>query len=485
MRNAVKKVVSGFLGVIASLALLFILQSAPVLADDGVTELVVKVNDKAITGDAITQVTPLKEYEFGVFKTEDLVNPLPVEEIAIIDEQGNPAKSNITKDDSDSSLHLNPAKEDAGKTLSITFTTKTDLKSVTVHIKVNQIVEKITLNKTTYTMNIKDKLKLNATVSPLDAVNKELVWKTSAAKVATVSRGVVSAKGPGTCTITASLKDGSMKVSCKVSVRKPALNSSRKVIAKSKSFTLKVLYLKGKVTWETSNSKVATVKNGVVTAKKSGTVTITAVSGTYKLTCKVKVTDPSIVNSSGEGVEGINVTNGFKRILKVKGGSGKVTWESSNKEIATVKDGIVKGEKKGSCYVYAKVDGKTLKCKVTVKSNVFETTPIKNGRYMRKGKVSLSNASFYYSGGQLIYKCYAVNSTTYKKVERYNNISISIYVGNKLVAKQSYKNIQLNLKKYKAKALTFTFSSKNVKSIVDLRTSKITVSYSYDYQYSN
>lgn len=274
-------------------------------------------------------------------------------------------------------------------------------------------------------------------------------------------------------------------VTIKLVVRKPTLNVTSKVITKGKKFTLKVLYLKNPVRWTTSNSKIATVKNGVVTAKSTGTVTIKAKSGNYKMSCKVRISNPEIVNSSGDGVEGISVTTGFSRKLKVKSGIGSVTWKSSNTKIATVKNGTVKGLKTGSCYIYATVDGKTLKCKVTSKDNVFKTTPTRNGRYMQKGRVSLSNASMKYSKGALIYKCYAVNSTSYKKVERYNNITISIYEDNKLVAKQTFKNIKLNLTKYKSKALTFTFSKANVKRIANLRTAKITVRYSYDYQYLN
>ena len=44
-----------------------------------------------------------------------------------------------------------------------------------------------------------------------------------------------------------------------------------------------------KVTWKSSNSKIATVKNGVITAKKTGSVTITASCNGVKKTCRVTV----------------------------------------------------------------------------------------------------------------------------------------------------------------------------------------------------
>lgn len=53
--------------------------------------------------------------------------------------------------------------------------------------------------------------------------------------------------------------------------------------------------------------------------------------------------------------------------LKVTGGSGKITWSSKNKKIATVsKDGLVTAKKKGDCTITAKRGSKKLTCKVNV-----------------------------------------------------------------------------------------------------------------------
>lgn len=49
------------------------------------------------------------------------------------------------------------------------------------------------------------------------------------------------------------------------------------------------------VTWTTSDANVATVENGVVTAKKVGTATITAKAGDKSATCEVTVTDSTPV----------------------------------------------------------------------------------------------------------------------------------------------------------------------------------------------
>lgn len=55
------------------------------------------------------------------------------------------------------------------------------------------------------------------------------------------------------------------------------------------------------------------------------------------------------------------------RKAKVKGTKAAVQWSSKNEEIAVVdEDGTITGIQAGSTTIYAKVYGKTLKCKVRV-----------------------------------------------------------------------------------------------------------------------
>ncbi len=55
--------------------------------------------------------------------------------------------------------------------------------------------------------------------------------------------------------------------------------------------------------------------------------------------------------------------------LKVKGTSKKVKWTTSNKNVSVSKKGKVTAKKKGTAVVKAKVNGKTLRCRVTVKDS--------------------------------------------------------------------------------------------------------------------
>lgn len=103
-----------------------------------------------------------------------------------------------------------------------TATVKVTVGNVSASCKVTvaQPVTSIRLNKTSATLEALDTLQLTATVSPSDAYQKAIAWKSSDPSVAAVDNdGLVTAYQKGTATITASATDGSGKTAtCKITV---------------------------------------------------------------------------------------------------------------------------------------------------------------------------------------------------------------------------------------------------------------------------
>ena len=191
---------------------------------------------------------------------------------------------------------------------------------------------------------------------------KATTWNSSNKTIATVSTsGKVTAIKKGTATITAKVEN--KKYNCKVTVQTPTISKSSLSLFLGKTATIKMKGTNQKVAWKTSNKNIATVTSkGKITAKKAGTVSITATVLGKKYTCKVTVKAPKISSTS------ISITVGNTHTLKMTGASGKITWSSSNKKIATVSStGVVKGIKAGTATITAKVGGKKYTCKVTVK----------------------------------------------------------------------------------------------------------------------
>ena len=198
----------------------------------------------------------------------------------------------------------------------------------------------------------------------------KVTYTSSNKAIAAVSKnGKVTAKKAGTATIT--VKCGSYKVTCKITVKKPSVKAvaSVKTVFVGGTSQIKVTKagVSGKVTYTSSNKSVAAVsKTGKVTAKKPGTATITVKCGSYKTTCKITVKKGSLKITSKTAVSvKAKKTTAIKATATSK---AKITYTSSNKKVATVSSkGVVKGVKKGKAVIYVSSNGITKKVTVTVK----------------------------------------------------------------------------------------------------------------------
>ena len=158
-----------------------------------------------------------------------------------------------------------------------------------------------------------------------------------------------------------------VKADTKVTV---TLNKKTATVYKGKTTTLKATVTgadASKVTFTSSNPKVAAVNKttGKVTAKAKGSAVITAKCGDVKATCKVTVKNPTLtLNKTSASVKVGKTT----KITAKAAPSGKVTYKSGNKKIATVSsNGTIKGIKKGTAKITVTCNGVTKTVKVTVK----------------------------------------------------------------------------------------------------------------------
>lgn len=191
-------------------------------------------------------------------------------------------------------------------------------KRARVLVIVGPKVQKITLNKSSVTLNRGAKnrtFQLKKSIKNKNATYKAVAWNTSNKNVATVnSNGKVTIKHRGKVVITVKAKDGSNKLAkCKVTVRQlvTKLSYNKKTqkaeVYKNKTIKFAVTVApsnannKG-LTYSSSNKKVATVNSkGVIKGIKAGTVTITAKAkdkSKKKVSIKVKVENPPISDNT-------------------------------------------------------------------------------------------------------------------------------------------------------------------------------------------
>lgn len=76
----------------------------------------------------------------------------------------------------------------------------------------------VSLNKSSFDLQVGDSETLIATVLPDNASNKNVTWESSNTSVATVDNGVITAKSVGNTTITVTTEDGSHTATCDVTV---------------------------------------------------------------------------------------------------------------------------------------------------------------------------------------------------------------------------------------------------------------------------
>ncbi len=260
-------------------------------------------------------------------------------------------------------------------------------------------VTKIVLNKTSMSLKVGASETLRATVTPANATDKTITWSSSNTKIATVDKtGKVKAASSGTARITAKTSNGKTAV-CTVTVTKPVvkvtsvkLNRTKLTLNKGKTVSLKATVnpsgaTNKRVSWKSSNTKVATVdKNGKVKAVSKGTatITVTTADGSKRATCKVTVKIPATKISVN--TKQLYIQKGKRATIKATMGpvetTDKITVKVSNKNV-TVKAGkngefTITGKKNGKATVtLTTTSGKRATVSVSVEKRAVKAKSVK------------------------------------------------------------------------------------------------------------
>jgi len=210
---------------------------------------------------------------------------------------------------------------------------------------------------------------------------KDVTYSSNNEKVASVdANGKVTAKAAGTAVIMATSAAGKT-AQYKLTVKTPSvkLNVSAKTLyvkGTPATVTLKTTTagVTGKVTYTSSKSSVASVDaKGKVTAASAGTAVITAKCGNYKATCKITVKKPTVKATASVNTLFVGGTSQVK--VDRTGLTGKVTYGSSSKSVATVStSGKITAKKAGTTTITVKCGSYKATCKITVKKGSLKIT---------------------------------------------------------------------------------------------------------------
>lgn len=231
--------------------------------------------------------------------------------------------------------------------------------------------QSIALSDTSVSVEEGSTYTLIAYVTGGTSAQNAVIFTTSDKNIVTVTNGgTVKGVSVGTATITATMNGSDKSATCKVTVTESTtqppedalvLNATSVTMASGNHYQLTANL--PKVTWKSSDTSIATVSGGIITAKSAGEVTITASTATQSAKCTVRVTSaPSgitIYSSTATVAVGRTYYNGIES-------SSKATWSSSDTSVATVSNGFITAVSEGKAVITATNSSGTKTCLVSV-----------------------------------------------------------------------------------------------------------------------
>ena len=233
-------------------------------------------------------------------------------------------------------------------------------------VEVKLPIEAITFEQSELALNKGEQHALRAQVEPAGASDADIIWKSSNPAVATVEKGVVTARATsGTAVITACSKlNENIKSECTVTVLEPVtsvvISDGEVTLKKGETKSLSAVVVPSNatdktITWTSDNNDVATVdENGLVTAVGFGTarITVTTADGGFTDACSVKVlTEVDSLSLESER-NSLSVGEQTKLTVKASPEDHDETFSFSANECALVSDdGTVTAVKAGTAVI--------------------------------------------------------------------------------------------------------------------------------------
>ncbi len=260
-------------------------------------------------------------------------------------------------------------------------------------------------------LTIGEKSQLSASVLPKNASDSRITWASSKPSVASVSAdGLITALGEGNATISATA--GGVTGKCELFVQKAYISVQRidlspkelvLTVGETASLTATISPQNASEPyidkWTSSDPDIVSVDNGEITAKKTGTASIKAFCG--------GIFGESIVKAVSKKVETILLDKTSLDLLKGESFTltatitpsdaeyAGITWESSDKNVATVDNGKVMAIGGGSATITAEAGGKTASCIVSVSVPVERITLSEETISIEKGSSHKLSVNFY------------------------------------------------------------------------------------------
>ena len=213
-------------------------------------------------------------------------------------------------------------------------------------------VSSVELNKTSLILVKGTTEALSATVKPNDVTDPNVIWSSSNTSIASVdSDGRVTAVGGGEATIFA--KAGEKEAKCIVTVTVPVasvkLNKETITLIEGESEVLVATIdpedaTDKDITWQSSNTDVATVEEGLITAVAKGeaVITVTTDDGGHTAQCIINVANKpaatAIFLEGGTWLFAADINQTFNLHIKTEPEEAhlELEWSVSDESIATI-----------------------------------------------------------------------------------------------------------------------------------------------------